>query len=85
MDQKNIYIPDNYRDFVSDALSRGDYRDEGEIISAGLSLLAQREKDDQLKLDALRMEAQKGLDDYRNGRVTDITTPEDRAAFWDSI
>ena len=31
------------------------------------------------------MEAQKGLDDYRNGRVIDITTPEDRAAFWDGI
>ena len=31
------------------------------------------------------MEVQKGLDDYRNGRVTDITTPEDRAKFWDGI
>ena len=85
MVQKNVCMPNDYRDFISDALSRGHYRDEGEIISAGLHLLAQREKENQLKLDVLRMESQKGLDDYRNGRVTDITTPEDRAKFWDGI
>ena len=70
---------------MSNALNSGHYRDESEIISAGLRLLIQQEKGNQLKIEILRVEAQKGLDAYHRGEYTPLQTDDDIKRFMDKI
>jgi antitoxin ParD1/3/4 len=85
MPSRNVSLTDHYDEFIDRSVDDGRYKNASEVIRAGLQLLEQRDAENRLKLDMLRAEARKGMDDYQKGRVTDITNEADRAAFWDEV
>jgi antitoxin ParD1/3/4 len=54
MPTRNVNLPDNQAKFIDGRVRSGRYQNASEVVRAGLRLLEQREKEDELKLRALR-------------------------------
>lgn len=69
----NVSLTPELEQIVSLKVQSGLYNSASEVVREGLRLLQQRDELRELKLEALRKEIQKGIDDleagrYRNGR-----------------
>jgi putative addiction module CopG family antidote len=65
-------IPAEWEDYVAEQVNSGRFANPGEVIADALSL----QRDDHRKLQALRIEVQKGLDDIEAGRISYATADD---------
>jgi len=66
-----IEIPAEYLPFIQQALDRGDYGSEAELVAHGLELLRQQAA----RLDQLRANLDEGLQQIESGDVTHVEGP----------
>lgn len=67
----NVSLTAELERIVNSKVERGLYNSASEVVRDGLRLLHERDEMRELKLNALRTEIQKGIDDLENGRFTD--------------
>ena len=67
----NVSLTPELEQIVSCKVESGLYNSASEVVREGLRLLQQRDQLREMKLDALRTEIQKGIDDLEAGRARD--------------
>ena len=67
----NVSLTPELEQIVSLKVESGLYNSASEVVREGLRLLQQRDQLREMKLEALRKEIQKGIDDLEAGRVRD--------------
>lgn len=67
----NVSLTPELEQIVSLKVESGLYNSASEVVREGLRLLQQRDEMREMKLEALRKEIQKGIDDLEAGRVRD--------------
>lgn len=67
----NVSLTPELEQIVSLKVSSGLYNSASEVVREGLRLLQQRDQLRQMKLEALRTEIQKGIDDLEAGLLKD--------------
>lgn len=72
MPTRNINLTEHYDRFIQEQLESGRFQNASEVMRAGLSLLEQKQREDALKIEYLKREVQKGLDDYEARRCTSV-------------
>lgn len=70
MPTRNVVLTNHQASLVEDWVSSGRYQNASEVLREGLRLLAQREAEDALRLEALRAAVQLGVSDIAAGRFT---------------
>ena len=81
----NISLPDTQRDFVERKIKKEGY---GTISEYVRNLIREEQRKDERReqeIEFLRAEIQKGVDDIREGRFTNLETPEDYEQFAEKI
>lgn len=67
----NISLSPELEAIVNDKVKSGQYNSASEVIREGIRLLQQHDEMREKKLEALRIEIQKGIDDLEAGRFRD--------------
>jgi antitoxin ParD1/3/4 len=67
----NVSLTPELEQIVNFKVKSGLYNSASEVVREGLRLLQQRDELRELKLEALRTEIQKGVDDLEAGRFSD--------------
>jgi len=67
----NVSLTPELENLVNQKVKTGLYNSASEVLREGLRLLQQRDEMREKKLQALRIEIQKGIDDLEAGRVYD--------------
>ncbi len=67
----NVSLTPELEQIVSFKVKSGLYNSASEVVREGLRLLQQRDEMREMKLEVLRKEIQKGIDDLEAGRVRD--------------
>ncbi|MBC7899537.1 MAG: type II toxin-antitoxin system ParD family antitoxin [Saprospiraceae bacterium] len=67
----NVSLTPELERIISYKVESGMYNSASEVVREGLRLLQQRDEFRQMKLDNLRKEVQKGVDDLEAGRFRD--------------
>lgn len=75
----NVSLTPELEKIVEQKVESGLYGSASEVVREGLRLLQQRDEVREAKLNALRAEIQKGIDDLEAGRIYD--GPSTMAAF----
>lgn len=70
----NVSLTAELEKLVNSKVESGLYNSASEVVRDGLRLLRERDETRELKLNALRSEIQKGIDDLENGRFSDGET-----------
>jgi len=74
MPTRNINLTPEQDAFVEELVRSGKYQNASEALRDALRGLQHRWREDELKLDILRMELQAGMDSLEQGRFTEITS-----------
>lgn len=85
MSIERLELPEREQKFVRRCVDEGCFESVDAVVLAGLRLLEQRQEDERRKLDRLRAEVQKGMDDLENGRYVEITSDEELDALFDDV
>lgn len=85
MPTQNVNLPEHQAEFIRHRIKSGRYQNASEVVRAGLRLLEEYEEEYQLKLERLRAELQKALDDREHGRYIDINSEEELDAYFEEI
>lgn len=85
MADRSIRLSSREAFFVRERIERGSYKNANEVVSAGLRLLEEREAEEERKLERLRIEVQKGMDDLAAGRYVEITSEGELDEFFEGI
>lgn len=72
MPTRNVVLTDHQQDVIETLVKSGRYQNASEVLREGLRLIEQREREDTLKLEALRKATQIGLADLAAGRFRDV-------------
>ncbi len=67
----NVSLTPELEQIINTKVQSGLYNSASEVVRDGIRLLQQRDEMRELKLDALRTEIQKGIDDLEAGRFRD--------------
>jgi antitoxin ParD1/3/4 len=67
----NVSLTPELEQIVDQKVKSGMYNSASEVVREGLRLLKKRDDDHEAKLNALRAEIQKGIDDLEAGRYRD--------------
>lgn len=70
MPTRNIVLTHHQTQFVEQLVSSGRYQNASEVLREGLRLIQQREKEQSIRLQALREAITVGIEDIENGRYT---------------
>lgn len=70
MSTRNISLTDHYDQFVASAVTTGRYQNASEVVRAGLRLLEDRDKEQELKLKNLENIAQASFNAMDNGEFS---------------
>lgn len=62
----------------------GRFASPSEVVSAGIRLLEEQAREDEAKLERLRVEVRKGLDDLEAGRCIDVDYDGELDAYLDT-
>jgi antitoxin ParD1/3/4 len=81
---RNINLTPEQDAFVEELVRSGRYQNASEALRDALRGLQQRWREDDLKLDILRMELQAGMDSLDQGRFTEISV-EDLDGYLDRL
>ena len=85
MPTQNVNLTPQLEGFVKSQVSSGFFNNASEVHRAALSEMARREEERQLRMERLRLEAKRGLDDIANGRFQEISGADGMAACLDGI
>ncbi len=75
----NVYLGETLDKFVVELIASGLYQSENEVIREGVRLLKEREELRKLKLEELRREIQKGIDQLEGGEFSTYTSSHELA------
>ncbi len=77
----NVSLTPKLEAFIKSKVDRGSYNSSSEVVREALRLLEQRDAEEQLKLETLRYEIQKGLDslEEHGAKTLDIEALKQRA------
>lgn len=81
MPTRNINLTDHFDQFIESSVASGRYSNASELVREGLRLLEQREKENQAKLEWLRVAVQEGIDGIEGGDYTTIRSSRDLEEF----
>ncbi|HLM00817.1 MAG TPA: type II toxin-antitoxin system ParD family antitoxin [Pyrinomonadaceae bacterium] len=73
----NITLTPELENLINEKVKSGKYDSPGEVIREGLRLLKEQDELKRIRLEELRREVQKGIDDIREGRFTVYDSPEE--------
>lgn len=82
---QNIALTNQQAAFIEQLINSGEYENANEVLAKGLHLLEEERAEQAAKLEALRAEVQKGIDDIEAGRYTTFESPEALGAYLDSV
>ncbi len=85
MPTQNVNLPEHQSLFIREMMAGGRYQNASEVVRAGLRLLEGFEEEQRLKLERLRQEVQKGVDDLDAGRTVTLNTKAERADFFADV
>ena len=68
MPTRNVVLTDHQASLVEHLVGSGRYQNASEVLREGLRLVEQREAEDAQRLELLRAEVRKGIDDFDHGR-----------------
>lgn len=85
MPTQNVNLPEHQSAFIKEMMKEGRYQNASEVVRAGLRLLEDHEEEQRLKLERLRAEVQKGLDDVEAGRYITFNNREEMSDFFKDI
>ncbi len=77
MPTRNINLTPHYDGFVADQLETGRFQNASEVVRAALSLMEQKNAEDEAKLEALRKEVMLGIESYERGDYITINSEEE--------
>jgi len=75
----NVHLGETLDKFVAELIASGLYQSQSEVIREGLRLLKEREDLRKLKLEQLRRDIHKGIDQLENGEFSTYTSSQDLA------
>jgi antitoxin ParD1/3/4 len=78
MPARNVNLTDHLARFVDASVESGRFQNASEVIREALRLLEERQREHELKLEALRQAIDLGLEDAAKGRTKTIETGEIR-------
>jgi len=81
MPTSHVNLTDHHHHFVQSMVASGRYKNASEVLSAGLRLLEQEAKEDELKLSALRGLASEAFDALDRGEGTTLEGEQQLADF----
>ncbi len=84
MPTKNVNLSEQQARFVRRSIGQGRFRNASEVVRAGLRLLEQRDKEEKLKLAALRRMATGAFAEIDQGRFQEVD-PDHLNEFLDGI
>ncbi len=73
----NITLPPELEKMVEEKVKSGCYDSPSQVIRDGLRLLREQDQLKKIRLEELRCEIQKGIDDMREGRYTTYSSAEE--------
>ena len=76
MPARNVSLTAHFAEFLDRNVESGQFSNASEVVREGLRLLEQRQREEALKLEALRAAVEVGLEDVRQGRVVRLTAGE---------
>lgn len=79
MTLQNIAITSQQAAFIEQLVSSGEYKNASEVLTKGLHLLEEHLAEQAAKLEVLRAEIQKGIDDIEAGRYTTFNSAKELA------
>jgi len=72
MPTRNVVLTDRQQGVIETLVQSGRYQNASEVLREGLRLVEQRDREDVLKLEALRAAAQLGWDQLEAGNYVDV-------------
>ncbi|MBD2212920.1 type II toxin-antitoxin system ParD family antitoxin [Nostoc linckia FACHB-104] len=75
----NVHLGETLDNFVAELIASGLYQSQSEVIREGLRLLKEREDLRKLKLEELRRDIHKGIDQLERGEFTTYSSSQDLA------
>jgi antitoxin ParD1/3/4 len=75
----NVHLGDTFDKFVAELIASGLYQSQSEVIRDGLRLLKEREDIRKLRLEELRREVQRGIDQISQGEFTTYASSDELA------
>ena len=72
MPTRNVVLTDQQQEFVEALVQSGRYQNASEVLREGLRLIEDREREDAIRLQALRAAAEHGWADVAAGRYTNV-------------
>lgn len=72
MTTRNVVLSDHQHELVASLVESGRYQNASEVLREGLRLLERQEREEAIKVAALRDAAEKGWSDLAAGRYDDI-------------
>jgi antitoxin ParD1/3/4 len=80
----NVSLTKELEEMINQKVQSGLYNSASEVIREGLRLLNEQDQLRQIRIEELRREVQKGMDQMREGKYTSHTT-ENLHEFFDEI
>jgi len=77
MPARNVSLTAHFSQFLDFNVESGQFQNASEVVREGLRLLEQRQREEALKLEALRAAIEVGREDSRRGRVIPIAAGEE--------
>ena len=74
MPTQNVNLPTHQAAFIRESVKTGRYQNASEVVRAGLRLLEQHHREDELKLENLRQLAREGFSALDRGEYIALTT-----------
>src|ERR1700747_2469447 len=84
MPTRNISLTDEQDAFVEKVVKAGEYQNASEAVRDALRVLRQRQREDALKLRALRAQIKAGVDALDRGEYTEVADA-DLERYFDSL
>ena len=85
MPTRNVVLTEHQALMIENLVASGRYQNASEVLREGLRLIEQREKEDALRLQALREAMQLGMADFEAGRYKQFDSKESLRAHLKSI
>lgn len=85
MPTQNVNLTPRLESFVKSQISSGFFNNASEVHRAALAEMEKREQEHRLRMDRLRLEAAKGIDDLGNGHSLEVSGSDGMAACLDAI
>lgn len=85
MPTQNVNVTDRIASFVHRQVKSGTFKNASEVHRAALVEMERREEERQARLDRLKAEAQKGIDDIEAGRFVEFHGTGELRRFMDGV